>query len=131
MLKYLNVFSTLNLLMQLIIEFFTLQITWRNLTLMFVTLWNRLGVCFSCYLLKYVVIRVWNTFIFATILSHFVTNSFISVDFQQMNLTRWPPTTSILVVIGRIYRYQFKCSYLKSQKHFLIFYSIFGIYIKF
>ena len=46
-------------------------------------------------------------------------------------LTRWLPTTSILVVIGRIYRYQFKWSYLKKQKHFVIFYCIFGIYIKF
>ena len=24
--------------------------------------------------------------------------------------------------MGRIYRYQFKCSYLKNQKHFSIFY---------
>ena len=29
-------------------------------------------------------------------------------------LTRWLPTKSILVVVGRIYRYQFKCSYLKK-----------------
>ena len=29
-------------------------------------------------------------------------------------LTRWVPTTSILVVIERIYRYQFKSNHLKS-----------------
>ena len=28
------------------------------------------------------------------------------------------PTKSILVVIGRSYRYQFKCNYLKNQKRF-------------
>ena len=37
----------------------------------------------------------------------------IILDFIQ-NLTRWLPTTSILVVIGRIYHYQFKCNYLKN-----------------
>ena len=28
--------------------------------------------------------------------------------------TPWLPTTSILILIGRIYHYQFKCSYLKN-----------------
>ena len=46
-------------------------------------------------------------------------------------LTCWLPNLSILVVIERIYRYQFKCNYLKIQKHFDDFYYIFGIYIKF
>ena len=31
-----------------------------------------------------------------------------------LKLTRWPRTTSILVEIGRIYRYQFKDNYLKN-----------------
>ena len=50
------------------------------------------------------------------------------------SLTRWLPTTSILVVMGRIYRYQFKCNYLKKQSYFLdffFFFCIIGIYIKF
>ena len=33
-------------------------------------------------------------------------------------LTRWLPTASILLVIGWIYLYQFKCNYLKNQKYF-------------
>ena len=33
-------------------------------------------------------------------------------------LTRWLPSTSILIAIGRVYRYQFKCNYLDKQKHF-------------
>ena len=33
-------------------------------------------------------------------------------------LTRWLPSTSILVVTERIYRYQYKCNYLKNQKSF-------------
>ena len=45
-------------------------------------------------------------------------------------LTRWLPTTSILVAIGRIYRYQFKCN-LKPKTFSRIFNYIFGIYIKF
>ena len=36
-------------------------------------------------------------------------------------LTRWLRMTSILVIIQRIYRYQFKCNYLKNQKHFAAF----------
>ena len=41
--------------------------------------------------------------------------------------TGWLPTTSILVVIGRIYCYQFKCNYLKNQQLFVNF----RIYINF
>ena len=40
-------------------------------------------------------------------------------------------TLSILVVIGRIYRYQFKCVCRKNQRVFVFFYWIFGIYVKF
>ena len=36
-------------------------------------------------------------------------------------LTRWLPTTNILVVIQRIYRYQFKSNYLKKHKFFAAF----------
>ena len=39
--------------------------------------------------------------------------------------------TSILVVIEKIYRYQFKSNYLKNHKFFAAFFCIFGIYIKF
>ena len=39
--------------------------------------------------------------------------------------------SQILKVIVRIYRYQFKGNYLKNQKRFVLFYCIFGIYIKF
>ena len=34
--------------------------------------------------------------------------------FWDCLLTPWLPTTSILILIGRIYHYQFKCSYLKN-----------------
>ena len=37
---------------------------------------------------------------------------------RNVPLTRWLPTASILAAIGRIYSYQFKCNYLKSQKYF-------------
>ena len=40
------------------------------------------------------------------------------LDQINMLLTRWLPTTSILVVIERIYRYQFKSNYLKNHKFF-------------
>ena len=33
-------------------------------------------------------------------------------------LTRWLPMASFVAIVGRIYRYQLKCSYLKIQKHF-------------
>ena len=47
-------------------------------------------------------------------------------------LTRWLPTTSILVVLERIYRYQFKSNYLKNHKFFAaFFFCIFRIYINF
>ena len=36
-------------------------------------------------------------------------------------LTRWLPMTSILVIIGRICRYQFKRNYLKNERHFVAF----------
>ena len=49
----------------------------------------------------------------------------------QGDLTRWLPTTNILIIIGRIYCHQCKCNYLKNQKDFLNFYGIFGMYIKF
>ena len=45
-------------------------------------------------------------------------------------LTCWLRTTSILVVIGRIYRHQFKDNYLKNLKLFVIFHCIFEMYIK-
>ena len=38
--------------------------------------------------------------------------------FWDCLLTRWLPTTSILVVIERIYHYQFKSNYVKKQKFF-------------
>ena len=37
--------------------------------------------------------------------------------------------TSILIVIGRIYRYQFKCKYLKNQTHFALI--LLQVYMKF
>ena len=43
--------------------------------------------------------------------------------FQVCLITRWLPTTRILVVIERIYTYQFKSHYLK--KHKLSFYIFF------
>ena len=46
-------------------------------------------------------------------------------------MTRWLPTTSIVVVIERIYRYQFKSNYLKNNESFAYFFFIFGTYIKF
>ena len=46
---------------------------------------------------------------------------FAKWNFLAQRWTRWLPTTSILVVIGRLYRYQFKCNYLKNQKPFLNF----------
>ena len=35
------------------------------------------------------------------------------------------------LVKPRVYRNQFKCNYLQIEKYFLIFFYIFGIYIKF
>ena len=40
--------------------------------------------------------------------------------FQDCLLTRWLPTTSILVLIERIYRYQFKLNYLKNHRLFAL-----------
>ena len=48
---------------------------------------------------------------------HFLSD----LGFEDCFLLRWLPTTSILVGTGGIYRYQFKCNYLKNQKHFLNF----------
>ena len=48
-----------------------------------------------------------------------------------LNLTRWLPTTTILVVKWRIYCYQFRWNYLKNEKFLLPLYCIFGFYIKF
>ena len=50
---------------------------------------------------------------------------------KTRSLTRWLPTTSILVVIERIYGYQFKLNYLKNQKIFAAFFCSFRVYIKF
>ena len=44
-----------------------------------------------------------------------------SLRFLDCLLTRRLPMTSILVIIRRIYRYQFKCNYLKNQRHFATF----------
>ena len=58
------------------------------------------------------------------------------MKFYDCLLTRWLPTTSILVVIERIYCYKIKYNYLNNQKLFLFFfffsccYCIFGIYVK-
>ena len=64
-------------------------------------------------------------------------NFFLSdMKFYDCLLTRWLPTTSILVVIERIYCYKIKYNYLNNQKVFLFLfffsccYCIFGIYVK-
>ena len=46
------------------------------------------------------------------------------VIFNQIDclITRWLPTTSILVLIERIYRYQIKPNYLKNRKFFPAFF---------
>ena len=67
---------------------------------------------------------------------NWVRKSYFQPDliFQDCFITRWLETTCILVIIEKIYRYQFKSSYLKNQKSFapfLFFFNIFGIYIKF
>ena len=41
--------------------------------------------------------------------------------FLDFLLTRWLSTTSILVVIERIYRYQFKSNYVKNEIFFAAF----------
>ena len=51
--------------------------------------------------------------------------------FEDCLLKRWLRTTSILVVIERIYRYQFKSNCLKNHKVFAEFFCSFRIYIKF
>ena len=42
--------------------------------------------------------------------------------FQDCLITRWQPTTSILVLIERIYIYQIKPNYLKNRKLFAAFF---------
>ena len=67
-----------------------------------------------------------NTFIL--LFHHFGPNwarkSYFQSDlrFQDCLLTRSLPTTSILVVIGRIYRYQFKLNYLKNHRLFALYF---------
>ena len=51
--------------------------------------------------------------------------------FYDILLTRRVSTTTIFVVIERIYRYQFKSKYLKNNKDFGYFFCNFGIYMKF
>ena len=53
-----------------------------------------------------------------------VRRSYFESDmrFWDSLLTRWLPTTSILVVVERIYRYQFKANYLKDLRHFTAFF---------
>ena len=46
-------------------------------------------------------------------------------------ITRWLETTSILVVIERIYSDQFKSNCIKNHRFFAIFFYSFGIYMKF
>ena len=52
--------------------------------------------------------------------------------FYNCLITRWLETTSVLVVIERIYSYQFKSNYLKNHRlfaaFFLHFWYIYGIY---
>ena len=45
--------------------------------------------------------------------------------FWDCLLTRWLPTTSILVVVNRIYRYQFKANDLKDRRFWTAFFSYF------
>ena len=49
-------------------------------------------------------------------------NCLLIVGYILAQLTRWLPTTSILVVIERIYRYRFKSNYLKNHKYFAAFF---------
>ena len=46
-------------------------------------------------------------------------------------LTRWLPTTSILVLIERTYGYQFKSNYLKNRNFLAACFWSFKIYVKF
>ena len=47
------------------------------------------------------------------------------------SLTCWLLMTSNLIITKRIYRYQFRCNYLKNQRYFQLFHCIFRICIKF
>ena len=65
---------------------------------------------------------------------NWVWKSFFQSDlrFYDCLITRWLETTSILVGIERIYRYQFKSNYLKNHRPFAaFFFCIFGIYMEF
>ena len=55
----------------------------------------------------------------------------LGLRFKDCLITHWLPTTSILVVIERIYRYQFKSIYLKNHPSLSYFYLVFGMNIKF
>ena len=59
--------------------------------------------------------------------SNWVRKSYFesSLKFQDCLLTGWLPNTSILVVIERIYRCQFKSNYLKNHKLFPEFFLAF------
>ena len=64
---------------------------------------------------------------------NWVRKSYFQLDliYSDCLTTRWLETTSILVVIERIYRDQFKSNYLKNHRFLAIFFSTFGIYMKF
>ena len=54
---------------------------------------------------------------------NWVRSSYFQSDlrFSDCLITRWLKTTSILVIMERIYRYQFKSNYLKKSRVFAIF----------
>ena len=58
---------------------------------------------------------------------NWVRTSYFEWDlrFWDCLLTRWLPTTSILVVVERIYRYQLKSNYLKNPRLFAAFFPRF------
>ena len=66
-----------------------------------------------------------STFVLSLIHSmlNWVRNSYFQADLRFLDclITRWLETTSILVIMGRIYRYQFKSNYLKNRRVFAIF----------
>ena len=62
---------------------------------------------------------------------NWVRKIYFSLDlwFYAWFITRWLPTTSILVVIERIYSYQFKSNYLRHHQFFKkIFYHFWNLY---
>ena len=54
---------------------------------------------------------------------NWVRKSFFSSDLRFLDclITRWLPTTNILVVIKRIYSYDVKSNYLENFQHFATF----------